>query len=92
MKTKYEFLSDIIVSNAYSNFVKIFHPGGTDKGFFLWNFIGQKGKFKSEVAGWYFQPLQARRLRGLAGPHCKTIAKILLSQGCDPYTSLDNEK
>lgn len=49
MKTKYEFLSDIIVSNAYSNFVKIFHPGGTGKGFFLWNFIGQKGKLLSTI-------------------------------------------
>lgn len=79
-----------IINAAYANFIEMFHPNGTGKGLYLWNFIGGRSE---PVAGriWLFKPLQISRLHALAGPHYKAIAKILILQGCDPYKELKSE-
>lgn len=91
MKFREEKVSPEVVSVAYDNFIKMFYPNEIGKGFYLWNFIGAKGQYNL-LGEWSFEPLQARRLHGLAGPYHEAIAKILLSQGCDPYTELNNGK
>lgn len=74
-----------IVSIAYSNFMQMFHPSKTGGGFFFWNFIGGVGALNYV---WHFPPEQAKRIRLLAGPNYKTIAKAMVILGCDPYTEL----
>jgi hypothetical protein len=83
-------VTDDVVSDAYANFLGMFHPGKTGMGHYFWNFVKSNMAARNTmVNGWALEEDAARRCHLLAGPHWRTVAKIMLAKGHDPYTPQD---
>ena len=79
MKT--ETVPQEIIDKAYYHFVEMFYPNQNGMGLHLWAFLGMTKSPTYYGDPWTLPTQAAHNARLLAGPHYKTVAKIMLARG-----------
>ena len=78
-----------VVTAAYDNFVRLFHPGQQGMGLHFWNFLKADYHLPLHGPEWEMDEKGANRVRMLAGPYYEVYARMLELNG--HKSKLDNE-
>jgi hypothetical protein len=102
MKKLMQNVDDDTVARAYNHFVEVFYPETTDndkgRGLYFWKFLGMEITPRAgQYPGWALPIQAAYRCHLLAGPHWRTIAKLMTIKGhthdvkCKTWMGIETE-